>query len=74
MAEPIYGSNDKSFFLFQGGLNKLTHLIHKLHGGKSSLSKTWVKLQGLYKKFRESGYRAVTMHFPPVFVTAGWKG
>ena len=40
MAEPIYGSNDKSFFLFQGGLNKLTHLIHKLHGGKSSLSKT----------------------------------
>jgi len=28
-------------------------------------------LQGLYKKFRESGYRAVTMHFPPVFVTGG---
>ena len=32
------------------------------------------RLQGLYKKFRESGYRAVTMHFPPVFVTGGWRG
>ena len=27
------------------------------------------ELQGLYRKFRESGYRAGTMHFPPVFVT-----
>ena len=30
-------------------------------------------IQGLYKKFRESGYRAVTMHFLPVFVTGGWR-
>jgi len=31
-------------------------------------------LQGLYKKFRESGYRAVAMHFPPVFVTWSRRG
>jgi len=31
-------------------------------------------LQGLYNKFRESGYRAQTMRFPLVFVTGGWSG
>ena len=33
-----------------------------------------LNIQGLHKKFRESGYRTVTMHFPPVFVTGNWRG
>ena len=31
-------------------------------------------IQGLYNKFQESGHCALTMHFPLVFVTGGWRG
>jgi len=31
-------------------------------------------IQGLYNKFRELGYHALTMLFPLVFVTGGWRG
>ena len=50
------------------------HSNHESITWSRSFSTLHTYLQGLCNKFRGSGYRALTMRFPLVFVTGGWRG